>query len=67
MLDAVVTKETVDMEEAIEAKDLKKFAAGCDKLNAACNSCRQCTENGFAVFRRPSQPVFANQDYRPHK
>ena len=67
MLDAVITKEIVDLEKAIEAKDFKKFAAGYDKLNAACNSCHQGTENGFIVIKRPTTPAFTNQDYRPHK
>ena len=65
MLDVVITKEIVDLEKAIEAKDFKKFAAGYDKLNAACNACHQGTENGFVVIKRPTQPAFTNQDYRP--
>jgi hypothetical protein len=67
MLDAVITKEIVDLEKAIAAKDFKQFAAGYDKLNAACNSCHQATENGFVVIQRPTRPAFTNQDYRPHK
>jgi len=67
MLDAVITKEIVDLEKAVEAKDFKKFAAGYDKLNAACNACHQGTENGFVVIQRPTRPAFTNQDYRPHK
>ena len=67
MLDAVITKEIVDLEKAIEAKDFKKFAAGYDKLTAACNACHQGTENGFVVIQRPTRPAFTNQDYRPRK
>jgi hypothetical protein len=67
MLDAVITKEIVDLEKAIDAKDFKKFAAAYDKLNAACNACHQGTENGFVVIQRPTLPAFSNQDYRPHK
>jgi hypothetical protein len=67
MLDAVITKEIAGLEAAIDAKDFKKFAAGYDKLTAACNACHQGTENGFIVIQRPSRPAFTNQDYRPHK
>ena len=65
MLDAVITKEIVALEKAIEAKDLKAFTAGYDKLTAACNACHQGTDNGFIVIKRPTQPAFTNQDYRP--
>ena len=67
MLDAVITKEIAALEKAIEAKDSKAFAAGYDKLTQACNACHQGTENGFVVIKRPTQPAFTNQDYRPHK
>ena len=67
MIDAVITKEIVALEKAIAAKDFKQFATGYDKLNAACNACHQGTENGFVVIKRPSQPAFTNQDYRPHQ
>lgn len=67
MLDAVIVKEIADLEKAIAAKDFKTFAAGYDKLNAACNACHQATENGFIVVQRPTSPAFTNQDYRPHK
>ena len=67
MLDAVITKEIVALEKAIAAKNFKQFAAGYDKLNAACNACHQGTENGFVVIKRPTTPAFTNQDYRPQK
>jgi hypothetical protein len=67
MLDAVITKEIAGLEKTVEAKDFKTFAAGYDKLSAACNACHQGTENGFIVIQRPSGPAFTNQDYRPHK
>lgn len=67
MLDAVITKEIVDLEKAIAAKDYKKFVAGYDKLNAACNACHEGTENGFVVIKRPTRPAFTNQDYAPKK
>jgi hypothetical protein len=67
MMDAVVTKEIVDLEKAIDEKDFRKFAAGYDALNKACNACHAGTENEFVVVKRPTTPAFTNQDYRPHK
>ena len=66
MLDAVITEEIAALEKSIEAKDYKAFTVGYDRLTAACNSCHQGTENGFVVIKRPTQPAFTNQDYRPH-
>ena len=65
MLDAVITKEIVALEKAIDAKDFKTFAARYDQLTAACNACHQGTENGFIYIKRPAQPAFTNQEYRP--
>jgi hypothetical protein len=67
MLDAVITKEIVDLETAIGAKDFKKFSASYDKLNGACNACHEATENKFIVIQRPTTPAFTNQDYRPRQ
>jgi hypothetical protein len=67
MLDAVITKEITALEKAIDAKDFKSFAADYDQLTAACNACHQGTENGFIVIKRPTQPAFSNQEYRPRK
>ena len=67
MMDAVIIKEIVELEKAIEAKDSKKFASGYDALNKACNACHAATENEFIIVKRPTQPAFTNQDYRPRK
>ena len=68
MLDAVITKEIVDLEKAIAAKDVGKFAAGFDKLTQACNACHAGTGNEFVVIRRPvgGRP-FPNQEFKPRK
>ncbi len=67
MLDAVITGEIAQLEKAIDAKDRKAFAAGFDKLTAACNACHQATQNGFVRIRRPAGPGFPNQDFAPQK
>lgn len=67
MLDAVIVKEVADLEKSIDAKDIREFAASFDRLNQACNSCHQATDNGFIVIKRPARPIFTNQDYRSHR
>jgi hypothetical protein len=67
MFDAVITKEIVTVEKAIEAKDYKAFVRGYDKLTQACNACHQGTDNGFIVIQRPTRPAFTNQVYAPRR
>ncbi len=67
MLDAVITGEIAQLEKAIDAKDRQAFAAGYDKLTAACNACHQATQNGFIRIRRPKGRAFPNQDFAPAK
>lgn len=67
MLDAVIVKEIADLEKAIATKNFKTFAAGYDKLTAACNACHEGTEMKMVVIQRPTRPAFFNQDFRPRK
>jgi len=67
MLDAVITKEIADLEQAIDAKNFKAVVAGYGKLTQACNTCHQTTGNGFIVIQRPTRPGFPNQDFSPRK
>jgi hypothetical protein len=63
MLDAVITKEVVAVEKAIESKDYRAFVREYGRLTQACNACHQGTDNGFTVIQRPTQPAFTNQVY----
>ncbi len=65
MLDAVITGQIDELEKALDAKDMKAFAAGYDKLTEACNSCHEAAENGFVVIQRPAGAAFPNQDFKP--
>ncbi len=67
MLDAVIVGHVAALEKAVDAKDAKAFAAGYDRLTAACNACHQATGNGFLVMRRPSPGAFPDQDFTPKK
>jgi hypothetical protein len=63
MFDAVITKEVVAVEKAIESKDYRAFVKEYGRLTQACNACHQGTDNGFIVIQRPTQPAFTNQVY----
>ncbi len=65
MLDAVITGQIAELEKALDAKDMKAFAAGYDKLTEACNACHKAAENGFVVIQRPAGAAFPNQDFEP--
>ncbi len=65
MMEAVITGQIRDLENAIDAKDPIAFAVGFDSFTANCNACHRATGNGFVVIRRPSRRGFPNQDFRP--
>lgn len=67
MLDAVITKEIVTLEKAIEATDYEAFVSGYDRLTQACNACHRGTDNGFIIVQRPTRPAFTNQVYGPRR
>jgi hypothetical protein len=67
MLDDVIVSHIAVLEKAVDAKDAKAFAAGYDRLTAACNACHQATGNGFLVMRRPIPGAFPDQDFKPRK
>ena len=67
MLDAVITKEIVVLEKAIEAKDYKTFDSGYDKLIQACTACPDGTESGVIVIQHPMRPAFTKQVYDQHR
>ena len=52
-MSATMMPPTDDVEEAIRAKDEKKFASAFTKLTAACNSCREADGFGFIKIRDP--------------
>ena len=52
-MSATMMPPTDDVEEAIKAKDGKKFASAFTKLTAACNSCHEAGGLGFIKIRDP--------------
>ena len=52
-MSATMMPPTKDLEDAIKAKDGKKFATAFTKLTAACNSCHETEGFGFIKIRDP--------------
>ena len=65
MATAAIEGEVAALNKAIEAKDRKQFAAGFDKLTAACNACHQSAKHAFIVVRRPAGNPYTNQAFAP--
>jgi hypothetical protein len=54
------------LNEAIKAKNERKFDQAFDEMNAGCNRCHGAADRAFIVIRRPSYPsAFSNQQYSP--
>jgi hypothetical protein len=65
MATAVIEGEVAALNKAIAAKDRKQFAAGFDKLTAACNACHQSAKHAFIVVQRPTRNPYTNQAFAP--
>jgi hypothetical protein len=65
MATAVIAGEVTTLNKAIAAKDRKQFAAGFDKLTAACNACHQSAKHAFIVVQRPAGNPYTNQAFAP--
>ena len=67
MATAIIAGEVAALNKAIEAKNAKQFAAGFDKLTAACNACHQTSKKQFIAIQRPAANPYANQSFAPAK
>lgn len=61
----IVAEPVRRLEEAIQAKDSRKFSAAFAQLTAACNGCHQAIGRGFIVIRAPASSPFSNQTFEP--
>jgi hypothetical protein len=57
--------QTVD--DAIGAKDSRKFAKAFGDLTDGCNSCHRSIERAFIAIRVPTEQPFSNQEFTPQK
>jgi hypothetical protein len=62
-----MTKPVQSVADAIEAKDLKRFARAVGELTNGCNSCHQSMERRFIVIQAPTASPFSNQVFSPQK
>jgi hypothetical protein len=47
--------------DAVEARDIRKFAKATGELTSGCNGCHQSMERGFIVIQAPAVSPFSNQ------
>ncbi len=55
------------VQDAIEAKDSRKFAGAVGGLTDGCNACHQSMNRAFIVIRQPTEQPFGNQVFAPQK
>jgi hypothetical protein len=53
------------VEDAIVAKDSRKFAKAFGDLTGGCNSCHQSMERAFISIRVPTEQPFSDQVFTP--
>jgi hypothetical protein len=53
------------VEDAIVAKDGRKFAKAFGELTGGCNSCHQSMERAFISIRVPTEQPFSDQVFTP--
>jgi hypothetical protein len=51
--------------DAVEAKDSKKFATAYGELTSGCNGCHQSIGRGFITMRVPDVSPFSDQQFAP--
>ena len=60
-----MTKPVQSIADAIEAKDIKRFAKAVGELTDGCNACHQSMGRGFIVMRMPTAQSFGDQSFAP--
>ena len=53
------------VDDAIEAKDAKRFAKAFGELTTGCNQCHQSLDRPYIVMQQPSDQPFGNQQFTP--
>jgi len=56
-----MTTPAQSIEDAIEAKDIKRFTKAFGEFTDGCNGCHQSTGRGYIAMRVPDASPFSNQ------
>jgi hypothetical protein len=67
VLPAMMDPGVKAVQQALDAKDVKKFAIAYDQLTNGCNACHAAASFDFNRFGRPKTPLLDNQIYAPEK
>jgi hypothetical protein len=67
MIEAATMPPLGEIEDAVKARDGKRFASAFDKLTSACNACHEATNRSFIVIQRPGSSAFPNQSFAPRR
>jgi hypothetical protein len=60
-----MTNPVQSVADAIEAKDIRRFAKAVGEVTGGCNACHQSMERGFIVIQTPTASPFSNQSFAP--
>jgi hypothetical protein len=64
MVESMTGEAMRDLENAISAHDVKKFAEAFDTLTDGCNSCHTALNLGFIVIKTPEASSFPDQEFK---
>ncbi len=53
------------VDDAISAKDTRRFAKAFGDLTGGCNACHQSLERPYIVIKQPTDQLFGNQQFTP--
>ena len=62
-----MTAPVQSIADAIEAKDIRRFAKATGELTAGCNACHQSIGRGFIVIQTPTVSPFGDQLFAPQR
>ncbi len=67
LMEALTGEPVKALEQAVQARDARQFAAAYDRLTAGCNACHTALGHAFVVIQVPDQSTFANQNFHAAK